>query len=56
MRTMWEGDHRAVSPEGHGEILARGLPQVRLLRLPPRGSRLEALLQSGPHALQEGLS
>lgn len=56
MCPMWKGHNREVPFEGHGEVLARGLPQVRLLRLPPRGGRLQAVLQSRPHALQKGLS
>jgi hypothetical protein len=55
MRRMRQEDHREVPPQGAGPLLARGLPQVRLLRLPPRGGRFHALHQGQPHTLQEGL-
>lgn len=41
--------------EGPGQVLARRLPQVRLLRLPSRRGGLHAVHQSQPHPLSEGL-
>lgn len=41
--------------EGPGQVLARRLPQVRLLRLPSRRGGLYAVHQSQPHPLSEGL-
>lgn len=35
LRGMQQGDHRAVPAEGSGPAVAWGLPQVRLLWLPP---------------------
>ncbi len=41
--------------EGLGQVLARRLPQVRLLRLPTRRGGLHTVHQSQPHPLSEGL-
>jgi len=45
-----------VSVESPGHVLARGLPQVRLLRLQARRGRLHPLHQRKPHSLQKRLS
>lgn len=55
MRRMREANKRPVSAQGRGPVLARGLPQVRLLRLPSGRGRVHALQEGQPPALQEGL-
>ena len=56
MRRLRQEDHGAVPPQGPRPVLARGLSQVRLLRLPPGGGGIHALHEGQPHLVQEGLS
>ena len=55
---LWlqEGDSGPAPPEGAGPVLARGLPQVLLLRLPARRGRLHPLCQGQPPPVSQGLS
>ena len=45
-----------VPTEGVGAVLARGLPQVRLLRLQAGGGGLNAVHEGQPHPVPQGLS
>lgn len=46
---------RQVLPEGHRAVLARGLPELRPVRLSTRGGGPPTLLQAGKKAVSEGL-
>ena len=50
-----EEDHRALPAEGPRPVLARGLPQVLLLRLPPRRGGVDTLHQGQPPPVSQGL-
>ena len=46
---MQEEDRGQVPAEGHGPVLARGLPQVFVLWLPSWGGRVH-IIYKGKHA------
>ncbi len=50
-----EEDRRQVPAQGDGRVLARGLPQVRLLRLSARRGRVVVVHQGESHTLQTRL-
>lgn len=49
LRGLQPQDQRPLPAEGAGQVLARGLPQVRLLRLPPGRGGLHPVHQGQPH-------
>lgn len=49
LRRLQPQDQGPLPVEGSGQVLARGLPQVRLLRLPPGRGGLHPLHQGQPH-------
>lgn len=50
-------EHRGpLFPKGHRPVLARGLPQLRPVRVPAGRGGPAAVLQAGQEALPEGLS
>ena len=53
---MQEKDHGEIFTESNESVLARGLPQVFLLRLSARGGGIHALHQGQPNAVPTRLS
>lgn len=56
VRELRQTHHRTILAQGTGPVLARGLPQVRLLRLSLGRGRVHVVHQGQPHTLQKGLS
>ena len=52
---LQQEDPRPLHAAGVGQVLARGLPEVRLLRLPPGTAGLHPLHPGQPHPLPQGL-
>lgn len=55
MRWVSAEHRRQILPEGHRAVLARGLPELRPVRLPTRRGGPPALLQAGKKVMSERL-
>lgn len=55
LRRLQREDPGPLHAAGPGPVLARGLPQVRLLRLPPGPGGLHPLHPGKPHPVPQGL-
>lgn len=55
VRQLRQTHNRTVPAQGFGPVLARGLSQMRLLRLSAGWSRIHVVHQSQPDTLQKGL-
>lgn len=55
LRRLQREDPGPLHAAGPGPVLARGLPEVRLLRLPPGPGGLHPLHPGKPHPVPQGL-